>query len=365
MSFISLPQDNPRIVPAEGDVNAKICIVGQAPGTEEVKKGRPFVGPAGGVLDHCLHAAGLIRNNCYITNLIKVRVHDNNMAPYFNDKVGFTEKGMEWVTALREEVNLLNCDIVIPLGNEAMFALLGWGKEKPKITSARGYIWKSPFVDKPILPSIHPSATLRGNYLWRYYIMHDIQKAKKIVNAETWKPVYRRVNVYSPGATDLEIAQFNINCAHLGTELVPIDFRDCLDTLHLIYCDAKEVSFDIEVNNFEVSCISIGIDNHNILEIDLCNPLITEDEELVLWRYVAKVLGNPNIKKVGQNLIFDIHMLAFKYGIITRGDLVDTMIGHSLIYPDFEKGLDFLASIYSDQPYWKNMVKFNNIKKES
>ena len=70
--------------------------------------------------------------------------------------------------------------------------------------------------------------------------------------------------------------------------------------------------------------------------------------------------------KVVQNGIFDIHFLLTRCGIEVRGPIQDTMIAHSIMYPELRKGLDFLGSIYcGTQAYWKNMVKWDNIKEDS
>ena len=60
-----------RYVPGRGPREAKIAIVGEQPGRTEVMHGRPFIGPAGEELDKCLHTAGIIRSECYITNVVK------------------------------------------------------------------------------------------------------------------------------------------------------------------------------------------------------------------------------------------------------------------------------------------------------
>ena len=68
-------------VEPEGSVNAKVILVGEAPGRQEVLKGRPFIGPAGGVLDRLMSAAGLIRADCYILNTIPICV-DKKLEEY-------------------------------------------------------------------------------------------------------------------------------------------------------------------------------------------------------------------------------------------------------------------------------------------
>src|SRR3990167_7179663 len=78
-----------------GPKDAKIVFIGEAPASFEFAKGEPFVGPAGGIFDHCLHAAGLIRSQVYITNLIKTRV--KSIDSYFNQRTAhLTNAGLEW-----------------------------------------------------------------------------------------------------------------------------------------------------------------------------------------------------------------------------------------------------------------------------
>jgi len=102
------------------------------------------------------------------------------------------------------------------------------------------------------------------------------------------------------------------------------------------------------------------------IAISLADPMWTLEEEVLLWRKLNEILSNPNIIKVGQNFIFDKHFLASKCGIVVRGEIEDTMMAHSLMYPDFRKGLDFLGSFYCGaQEYWKDLVQWDNIKEDA
>ena len=61
--------------------------------------------------------------------------------------------------------------------------------------------------------------------------------------------------------------------------------------------------------------------------------------------------------------MFDIPFLLTRAGVDVRGPIHDTMVGHSVLYPELQKGLGFLGSIYCGaQEYWKDTVKFKNIK---
>src|SRR5262245_52536506 len=60
-----------KYVGPEGDINSRIALVGEQPAKYELRYGKPFSGPAGKNLNECLHEAGILRNACYLTNVIK------------------------------------------------------------------------------------------------------------------------------------------------------------------------------------------------------------------------------------------------------------------------------------------------------
>ena len=89
------------------------------------------------------------------------------------------------------------------------------------------------------------------------------------------------------------------------------------------------------------------------------------NEEAEIWRGIQRVLGTES-EKVYQNGIFDSWYLYSRYGLITRGTVSDTMIAHSVMFPELPKSLAFLGSIYcGSQAYWKDLVKFDELKEEA
>lgn len=334
MSFT--PETAPRVIPAEGPKNAKIAIVGEAGGSYENTQLRPFVGPAGGVLEHCMHAAGIIRSEVYITNVVKLQPKGNEIAPYFNGAKGqFTFEGKQWVDALLEELQGVKPNVVGVCGATALCALTG----KTKITKYRGYVLEGVNQLK-VIPLIHPAAALRGQYVWRYLIATDLKKIK----AESGFPEIRRPQ-----------RQLVTEFSHVHEVLEWIEYFE----------KATRVCFDIEVLNYELACISFSDTASTACSIPLDHRW-SESDEALIWRGLQRVLGNPASTKVGQNLIFDIHFLLTKCGIEVKGPLEDTMVAHSVMFPELNKGLGFLVSLYGgSQAYYKDMVKFSNIKEES
>ena len=336
--FLNLDKPK-RIVPGAGSPASKIAIVGEAPGAYEDMQLKPFVGPAGTVLENCLHAAELIRSECYLTNVVKVRPAGNLIDPFFSTTKGtFSAEGMYWVEQLRTELNEQGANIILACGATAMAALTGLHK----VMKYRGYVFESIGLEQPrkVIPTIHPAAALRGMYIYRHMIAADMRKAKvESTTRELQRPERQLI--------------FNFQTA-----------SEVLDWLEY-YEKAEVVGFDIEVLNYEVSCISFASDPSLAISVPLTGKW-TEEEELLIWRGIQRVLGNPTSVKIVQNGIFDIHFLLTRCGIEVRGPIHDTMIAHHVMYSELPKGLAFLVSIYGGaQAYYKDLVKFNNIKEES
>ena len=131
----------------------------------------------------------------------------------------------------------------------------------------------------------------------------------------------------------------------------------------LMYCYEKgkageRISYDIEVYmdrlHKQVSCISFSYRNQSmsIPFTDSEGDYYTIDDELKLWLWIAKILEDPDIKKCGQNLVFDSHFLLRRYGIKMKNP-EDTMILQRTIMPDYPIGLDFITAWWTDQQYYK------------
>lgn len=330
-----IPQIGKIDLTGHGSPDSKIAIIGDFTDGFDLQARKPFSGPGGNVLENCLHTAGLIRGEVYTTNLIKTKT--DNHAKFFDEKrVKFTEEGMGYVHLLQAELTEVNANILVAAGAASFSALCSLGH----LSAYRGYIFPSTLCpNRKVIPIHHPRSSMRGMYIYRHMIAADLRKAKK----ESYFPELRRPE-----------RQLVYNHDTIG------DALDWLDH----YTNQKIVGFDIEVTNYEVSCISFSSDPSLACVIPIANRW-TLDEELLIWRGIQRVLGNPASKKVIQNGMFDIPFLLTRNGIVVRGEIHDTMIAHSIMYPELPKSLGFLGSIYcGSQEYWKNMVKFKSIKDE-
>jgi uracil-DNA glycosylase family 4 len=335
-----------RKIRPEGSPNARIAIVGDYTSAFDDQALRPFQGAAGQVLGQCLHLAGLIRGEVYLTNVIKSKPtrrappkSANGPCPEFflEGKAQFTETGLAHVEELREELNATDCNVVVACGRAASVALAG----VKAVAARRGYVHESIGLNRvvKVIPTHHPGQALRGNFTYRHMITCDLKKAKH----ESQFPELIRPD------------------RHLVFEYTDVD--ECLRWIE--YFKGKSpLAVDIEVINFEVSCVNLS-DQPGLGVVIPIAGRWTLEEEAAIWMALVELLEDESTTKVLQNAIFDIQFMLTK-GVRIRGPIHDTMVGHSCMYPELPKGLGFLGSIYCGaQEYWKDMVKFDDIKENS
>jgi DNA polymerase len=142
----------------EGSAHAIVMLVGETPGDQEDLAGRPFVGPAGKLLDRCLEAAGIDRRRAYVTNVVK----HFKWVPRGKKRLHAKPGSMEiracrpWLEA---EIAQVRPQVLVCLGATAAQALLGAGF---RVTVDRGRRIESPLAPF-VLATIHPSALLRAD----------------------------------------------------------------------------------------------------------------------------------------------------------------------------------------------------------
>ena len=144
-----LYQSRTQVVFGQGDPNADLMFVGEAPGFHEDRQGIPFVGPSGQLLNRLLEGIGLRRQDVYIANVVKSRP-PNNRDPQ-PDEIAACRP---WLDA---QIRLVDPKVVVTLGNFAAKTLL---ETTTGITRLRGRAY--PFQGRVLLPTFHPAAALHA-----------------------------------------------------------------------------------------------------------------------------------------------------------------------------------------------------------
>ena len=140
----------------DGVLTSDIMIIGEAPGYEEDKIGKPFVGPAGKKLDEMINAIGLDRkNNVYITNIIPWRPPDNRTPT--DNEINF------FLPYVEEHISIIKPKILLLFGNVASKSILNLNEGITK-NHGKWFNYKNPFLKKKIFTTciFHPSYLLRS-----------------------------------------------------------------------------------------------------------------------------------------------------------------------------------------------------------
>ena len=327
------------IVKPIGPPDAKIMFVGEAPGREEEIQGIPFVGGAGKILNQFLSQAMISRGECYITNVMHDRPINNDFGSFYEDKSRKVPSKflLEGIQRLKGEIEKLNPNVVVAVGNEALRAITGLRS----ITKYRGSILFSTLVPgQKVVPIIHPASTMR-NWDSAPLTLVDLERIKE--------------EAKSPGHTFLPRLYCKIESipqlrAHVKAAL-----------------KAEYLSFDIETCNNQVSCIGFATSATSAFVVPIHmfeTSFWSEADEKIVWKLIKKLLGS-DVKKIGQNVNFDMFFILSTVGITVKNLWFDTMCAFHCVYPELPKGLDTLCSIYTDQPYYKDMIKTDYYKYNS
>jgi uracil-DNA glycosylase family protein len=146
-----------RTVFGEGSRHARVVFVGEQPGNDEDLAGKPFVGPAGKLLDKALIEAGIARDDVYVTNTVKHFKWEPKGKRRIHKKPNAREIAAcrPWLEA---ELGLLKPDVLVCLGATAAQGLFG---REFKVSRQRGQFMASPFAPHAVA-TVHPSSILRA-----------------------------------------------------------------------------------------------------------------------------------------------------------------------------------------------------------
>jgi DNA polymerase len=332
-----------------GPRDAKVVLIGEAPGKDEELTGIPFVGASGQELNRMLHQAGLKRSEILLTNVIFTRPPENKFDAFTLKKTDLPpaydlpalSSGQYLHPDFRVELERLwgellsvKPNLIIAAGATAAWSVLG----SCKISQIRGTLHQSRFGK--VLPTWHPAVLFHGQWDLRAIIVADLMKAF----VEKDFPEIRRPERYV--LIDPTIEEVEEWCAAaLAAPLIACDVETrgggiaCLglasspsDALVVPFFDPRKLAFD------PVRGLSPG-------------SYWTRHGEVRARQAIQSVLGS-SVPKLFQNGLYDIQYL-LREGFRPRHCNEDTMILHHALYPEMPKALGFLGSLYTNEAAWK------------
>lgn len=339
------------MIPPSGPCPARIMIIGEAPGQQEILRREPFVGASGQELNKMLHEAGIMRSECFITNVCRemppggdvslwTSKNKKQPAPDWCQHQGLwvSPKVMSGLSMLSAEVSACSPNIIIAFGNVALWALTGeWG-----IKRWRGSLLQtSPtFGSRKVIPCYHPAYILR-DWSARQITVQDLRRVRS--QSED-------AQLDAPNYSFIIRPSFDTAAKYL------LDLRARLEQ------DPVVISVDIETRAGHIACIGLAL---NTVEA-ICIPLMcverqdgywSFDEEVDITRMLFNVLCHKNARVIGQNFIYDSQYIFRHWDFVPSFDS-DTMLGHHSMFTRLPKGLDYLSSMYCEKhTYWKDEGK--------
>lgn len=176
----SLHQTRTNTVPGEGDVNADIMFIGEAPGKNEDMQGKPFVGRAGDIFDKLLKSIDLTREQIYLCNILKCRPPDNRnpLSSEINSCIG----------SLDLQIKIVDPKVIGTLGNfSTAYIFEKFNIPPAKISAVAGKVIDiiTPFGPKKIIPVFHPAVAT-----------YDVHKTDLLIeHFHAFKPFCQNANV--------------------------------------------------------------------------------------------------------------------------------------------------------------------------
>lgn len=337
-------------VKGEGPIPSRIMLVGEMANQDDERTGVALSGSGGQELNRMLHEAGIMRSECFVTCVVRQRPPGGQLSAYVaaakkditprhtlvRDRY-VTQEVRDGIALLAAEIEMVQPNIIVALGNLAMWALTGhWS-----VMKWRGSLLTGDCGAK-VIPTYHPSAVLR-EWPLRAVVLNDLRRVKRHMTSRLYDNQPKWDFIVRPS------------------------YDQAINTLTSLHqrMEAGEslwLDFDIETRPGVIDCIGFSWSR---LE-GICIPLITrgkptgyweEEQEATIVYALYRLLTHPLAKVRWQNGLYDAQWVYRYWHFIPRG-CQDTMISQHSLFAALPKSLAFLASMYCDwYVYWKDEGK--------
>lgn len=364
-----------------------VMVINDCPLALEAKSGLNYSSQGASQLFQELHKVGIRRNDVHATSLLSFRPPEGDLSHIFFNKAEIPSEYTDWFPAkntkilkyahrelevLREEIKRVNPRLILCTGKYALYFLAGVVNRTEAKKSEFGALlkWRASHLTLDnwwgyqdhahiIMPILHPSA--KWKLKDKLGVMTQDFKRVGIVGAEA-----------KLAHTSGDDTQFIPYIARKENYITKPTFSQVEIHLHMLIDLADEspeglkLGIDVETRMKHQDCIGIA---HSISEA-ICIPFTTMNNEfywteielLKIILLLQELFYHPNVKHIGQNYAYDMQYLLRDFGL-NVAPFQDTMVMQHTIFPELEKSLDFLASLYCRvYRYWKGAGKEGSYK---
>lgn len=361
------------VTPASLVSGRAVAIVGEAPGEQEERQGRPFVGPSGVEMNKALGLSGIRRSDCFVTNVLLCRPPKNRLREFLT-RIRKDNKAKEsaWKKACKEaakegctpppkptytpspidcckprlENEIASFVNFITLGGTATHAVTG---AKASVMRVRGGLMNLEATERTpprkVMPTLHPAFCLRQPR-WFHVFRNDVHKAGRWFRGESeWRPPHI---LRQPDVAQLD----TFFAKHHGNVL----------------------TFDIETNGIEpltakIRCIAIGTADEVVVLSFLSKDGMTRfygpaAEKAVIARLSAYFEDETQTKHGWNSVTYDSTVLKAQWGCAVNNH-IDGILLHRSVESELPHGLGYVGSMYTDAPAWKTDREGNKLSTDS
>ena len=329
-------------------------IVGEFPGEQELARGEAFCGYTSRDLGNMLAEAGIQMASCFMTLAVRERPPKNDLSLFISKLKKPKHPGMvqvhgkwcepciaEGISILSREIELCNPDVVIALGDAALFCLTG------NLSAAK---WRGSELvcslplglgrQIRVIPTYSPGL-LYGSPEWRPIAVQDMRRAAN------WR-----------GKPGIDWPEYKfILRPNYSTVLGALQ-----QLLSQLQHGPRKLAVDIETRAGHIACIGFAWSQTEAMCIPLmcverASGFYSPDEEVQIQWLLYQLLTHENIQVIGQNFQYDAQYF-FRHLCYLPRVYRDTMLSQHVLFAGMRKSLDFQASMYCERyTYWKDESK--------
>jgi len=347
-----------RRIQGWGRYDARIVLIGEAPGENEERLGEPFVGASGFRLKQWWEKVGLRREDLRIENLVEYRPPHNNIEAF--DRAYLEQ----WMSYLHDRITSLpDPYVLVPTGNYALYALTRKGKVKwhnreghetrPGITNWRGSILSYTDLkgrEIKVIPTIHPAATFRSPSD-EVVCIHDW---KRIVEESQYKDLRLPKRTHETRPTLNYVEDYLAGLPKDSVVAVDIENPRRKVTKEVINDATGRKVKKTEYLPAEIVCMAFSHTPEYSLTVPLIKSYWGDHSKLEsVWGWITRFLTSDTSSKVFHNGLYDTFHLSWERNISVQNYRFDTLYMHHCLDPADAHSLDYCASRDTREPYWK------------